>query len=114
MSPPCSSADDQNPPAYKYFTQFVTYATCFLATCLATGVHSLRRQKQDPPPAGVDKNVYAIVGLSSFFTLFTLLMVITAVRLIIMNSTNIDSVQRDKVLLLAVRVPLDTPSSVAQ
>jgi palmitoyltransferase len=95
--------------SYKYFTQFVFYVSCFLAVCLAAGVYCLVHQKRET--GSIDGQVIAAVVLSAFFAFFAIVMSITAFRLVLLNITSVDSLRRDKVTQLAIRVPLDTPTN---
>jgi palmitoyltransferase len=95
--------------SYKYFTQFVVYASCYLAVCLSVGVYALVHQRDET--GRLESNALAVVVLASFFGFFSMVMAITAVRLVLLNITNIDSLRREKVMQLAVRVALDTPTN---
>lgn len=81
----------------------------YCTICLATAAYCLRLQRSEG--RSLDGVVVAAVALSAFFGLFTFAMAMTASRFVIRNITNVDMLRMSQVYSLAVRVPLNTPST---
>lgn len=95
------------PAAFKFFVQFVAYATAFCIVCLVASVLCLRdRRRNDLPADGFN---IAIIAMGSFFGFFAFGMTVLSTRYIFLNITNVENLrQKSTVHLLAIRVPLDT------
>jgi palmitoyltransferase len=76
---------------------------------LAVGAYSFHQHHQDGDPA--DGWAIAVIVLACVFGAFTFGMALTSIRFIFLNTTNVDMLKRSNVIVLAVRIPLSTPSS---
>jgi palmitoyltransferase len=93
--------------AFKFFTQFVAYCTCFCAVVLSASAYALAHQvREDLVP---DVHVIVTIAISGFFGIFCFMMTITAFRFIFTNQTNIDILKKQVTYQVAVRVPLGAP-----
>jgi palmitoyltransferase len=79
-----------------------------LIVCLVTSVLCFVLQRSE---GAIDAQVYVILAISALFTLFATGMTAASIRLNMLNMTNVDLLQRQRVIQLAVYVPLDTPSN---
>ena len=89
--------------------QFVFYCTFYCAVCLSTAAYCLHLQIKDGLP--LDGRPVAILALAGLFGLFTFGMVMTCVRFLVENITNVDMVKKRQVYTLAVRIPHNTAPS---
>ena len=99
------------PPAFKFFAQFTFYAWLFCTIAVSAAAYSLAKQVK----AGrvVDGHLVAILFLAGLLGIFSAAMSGTAVRFVLGNMTNVDLLKKRMSHQLAVRVPLDTPSTQA-
>ncbi|KAI8963982.1 palmitoyltransferase PFA5 [Daldinia sp. FL1419] len=97
--------------SFKFFVQFITYATCYCGLVLGATASSLRKEISEGSSSS-DPNFIPAVVLAAFFGLFTFLMAVTSMRYIFFNMTNVDILgYQSKVYQLAVRVPRGTDST---
>lgn len=96
--------------AFNFFTQFCLYTGLFSAVNLAVGAYSFHQHHQDGDPA--DGWAIAAIVLACVFGTFTFGMALTSIRFIFLNTTNVDMLKRSNVVVLAVRIPSSTPSSI--
>ncbi|KAH8838491.1 hypothetical protein MCOR27_008862 [Pyricularia oryzae] len=90
--------------SFKFFVQFVFYATVFCTICLVPAAIVLNAQMRSG--LGVDPMVCVVVGLGAFFGLFSSTMTFNCMRFLALNTTNIDAIDYDsKCYRLAIRVP---------
>ncbi|KAJ6442242.1 palmitoyltransferase PFA5 [Purpureocillium lavendulum] len=92
--------------AFNFFYQFTLYTTCFCAVCLGAGAYCLRLQSAERPSP--DGWTIAVVVLSAFFGFFSFAMLLTSLRFIFTNITNIDVLKKTQQYFLAVRVPRES------
>jgi len=93
--------------AFKFFTQFICYCTCFCAVVLSACAYTLAHQVR--ANLILDPHIVATLALAGFFGLFCFMMAITALRFVFTNQTNIDILKKQVTYQIAVRVPLGTP-----
>lgn len=74
------------------------------------GAYSFQQHHQDGDPT--DGWALAVIVLACVFGTFTFGMALTSIRYILINTTNVDMLKRSHVAVLAVRIPLSTPSSI--
>lgn len=91
---------------FKFFCQFVVYASIYCIVCLVSSAVTVAGQVRGF--GSVDGQVCAVIGLAGFFGLFSSMMSITAMRFVLLNTTNIDHIDyARKVYRLAIRVAAD-------
>ncbi|KAK3943969.1 putative palmitoyltransferase [Diplogelasinospora grovesii] len=94
--------------SFKFFLQFVFYATLYCLVVLAAGALSLSLSIRSG--SGADGFVIGVLAIGGFFGLFAFAMTLTGMRYVLINLTNIDDLQaKFMVYQLAIRVPRDTP-----
>ncbi|KLU90511.1 hypothetical protein MAPG_10364 [Magnaporthiopsis poae ATCC 64411] len=92
--------------SFKFFCQFVVYAAIYCIVCLVSSAVTVAGQVRGF--GSVDGQVCAVIGLAGFFGLFSSMMSITAMRFVLLNTTNIDHIDyARKVYRLAIRVSAD-------
>ncbi|KAM0452154.1 hypothetical protein ACHAPV_009568 [Trichoderma viride] len=96
--------------SFNFFTQFCLYTGLFSAVNLAVGAYSFHQHHQDGDPT--DGWALAVIVLACVFGTFTFGMALTSIRFIFLNTTNVDMLKRSNVVVLAVRIPFSTPSSI--
>lgn len=77
--------------------------------CLGAAAYSLRLQERDHSP--LDGRVVAVIALAGMFGFFAFGMTLTSGKYILENITNVDVLNKSRQYYLAVRVPLDSPST---
>lgn len=102
-------ADKKTLTAFNFFTQFCFYCAGFCGLCLAIAAYTIVQQSNEREIP--DGWVIALIAAPAFFLLFTGGMVLTSLRYIFTNITNIDILSRSRVSYIAVRIPSDTPPS---
>ena len=93
----------------NFFVQFTFYCTLFLAVCIGTGGYCLWKQLRDH--RALDARIVVLLALAGFFVIFTLGMTLSSGKLIFDNITSVDVLNKNRQYHLAVRVPLDSPST---
>lgn len=88
--------------------QFTFHCTCFLIICVGAASHSIELQRHD---GGADGRTISVLVLAALFAFFALGMTVTSGKYIFQNITNIDALRSNQEHTLAIRVPLDTPST---
>lgn len=66
---------------------------------------------QNQQGRGLDGWVIVVIVLAAVFGFFTFAMTLTSARFVFTNITNIDILRKSQVFFLAVRIPLNSPSS---
>ncbi|EGX90075.1 DHHC zinc finger membrane protein [Cordyceps militaris CM01] len=95
--------------SFNFFSQFTFYCSLYCSLVLAITGYTVSQQSTERPSP--DGWVVAGLVLSAFFVLFSGGMALTSLRYILTNMTNIDMFSRSRNSYLAVRVPLDAPTS---
>jgi len=94
---------------FNFFTHFTFYCTLFLSVCLGAAAYCLRLQQNEG--RSLDGRIVAVLVLAGLFGFFAFGMTATSARYIFQNITNIDVLRQDQQQHLAIRVPLDSPST---
>jgi palmitoyltransferase len=97
--------------SFNFFIQFTFYTTLYCIICLSTGAYCLSRQQRDGRE--IDGRPIAIIAVAAFFGIFTFGMCATSIYFAQTNTTNIDSLKKNQVMHLAIRVPPGTPSTTS-
>ncbi|KAJ9155370.1 Palmitoyltransferase [Pleurostoma richardsiae] len=93
--------------SFKFFVQFLVYATIVCALVLSESAYTVNRRIKDG--SSLDPRLVVALAIAGFFGLFVFTMAATAFRFIFLNLTNVDILRyKMKVHQLAVRVPTGT------
>lgn len=93
----------------NFFVQFTFHCSLFLAVCIGTAGYCLWDQNRDHKT--LDARIIVILAVGGLFEFFTFGMTLMSGKLIFDNITNIDILNKTRQYHLAVRVPLDSPST---
>ncbi|PHH90786.1 hypothetical protein CDD83_2635 [Cordyceps sp. RAO-2017] len=95
--------------SFNFFFQFTLYTVCLCAVGVGASAYCLQQQSSRGP--SVDGWVISVVAVTSFYAFFASAMVLTSLRFIFTNITNIDVLKKSQVVYLAVRIPRHSPPS---